>query len=82
MPCIKTGAVVKVLEYGRVAAADIHRVGDTVVVKFAGHFEESAWWQDTPGRRPVTHDLILGIDHYWDKKNGIAVVPASQLMEV
>lgn len=82
MPCIKTGAVVKVIEYGRVAAADVSTVGDTVVVKFAGNFEENAWWPDTPGCRPVTHDLILGIDHYWDKKNGIAVVPATQLTEV
>lgn len=84
MTCIKTAAIVKVLEYGRAAVADIHAAGDCLVVRFPGNFDSVAGWPEDLAAegRPVTHELVIGIDSYWNKQIGVAVVPATQLTEV
>lgn len=80
MACVKTGAQVLIAEYKRVAPADVHQVGDCMVVRFPGNFEECARWPDEGPA--ATHTLVLGLDNYWNKKAGLAVVPASQLEEI
>lgn len=58
--CVKTGAKVLVLEYGKVAAADLFLVNDVVIAKFAGSIHQGAW----PDDMEATHELIVGLDGF------------------
>lgn len=71
--CIKTGAVVKVVEYGQTIAADLFQVGESVVIRFSPGAFDQAFAFNHP--RPVTHEVYVGSAGCLDKRGGIAVVP-------
>jgi len=78
--CIKTGAVVKFIEYNQTFVADLFKVADAVVIRF----EKQAF--DMPFAfacaRPVTHEVYIGSSGLLDKRDGYAVVPCHRVKEV
>lgn len=79
MTCIKTGARVLLTNYGVVVPADLHRVGNTIVVHMpVGAFEAArsdADWNDDY----ITHEVHIGSGAFWQRSIGVLVVP-SQLV--
>lgn len=74
--CVFTGALVRVLEYGKVAPADVFQVGETIVVRFSGSIHDGQW-QDQVEH---SHTLLLGLDGFLlDGPNcSVAAVPMQQ----
>ena len=74
--CVKTGAQVLVLEYGRVQTADLFLVGDCIVINFGANIHEGRWPEEgveTP------YQAIIGLDGFWhDTKNALELVPLHQ----
>lgn len=70
--CVYTGALVRVLEYGKVQRADVFKVGQlgvseagepregTIIVRFKGSIHDGQW-QD---QAEFTHSLLLGLDGF------------------
>lgn len=79
--CVFTGAQVLVLEYGKVAQADLFLVEGSIVARFYGSIHDGAW-QD---QQVYSHKLVLGLGGFLmedqDGKDSrhVAVVPMSQL---
>lgn len=73
--CVKTGAQVLVLEYGRVQRADIFLVGDCVLINFADDVHNGKW--ANPGAA-VPYQVIIGLDGFWHDKKNVLVVPKNQ----
>lgn len=75
--CVKTGAKVLVLEYGKVASADLFLVNDVIVAKFGGSIHNGMW----PDDMPPTHEIIIGLDGFMvDGSSGtIITVPKHQV---
>lgn len=78
--CIKTGAVVKFSEYNQSMAADLFRVGDSIVIRFSPNAFDSSVSFNYP--RPVTHEVYVGSTGLLDKFGGIAVVRCCDVCEV
>ena len=76
--CVKTAAQVMILEYGRVAGADIFVVGDNLVINFGGEYPENGHW---PEEVPPTHQVTIGMDGFFHSKKGVLVVPRSHLIQ-
>lgn len=77
--CIKTGARVKVIEYGRVVPADLFQVGDTIVINLAGtDFEECGWFDGTEGMPAATHEVAIS-NGFFHKHKNVIVVKAHQV---
>lgn len=74
--CIKTGALVKVLDYGLAQRADVFLCGSSVIVKFADEV--------TNGQRiegPTGHEVVIGLLGYYSCGKGekpTLVVPMGQ----
>jgi hypothetical protein len=79
--CIKTGAYIHLVDYGSYAPADLYAVaGGTVVARFNGDLEKTVSFDP---QRPITHLLRLNTSiNYWNKRLGVAVVPAYCLVLV
>lgn len=58
--CVFNGALVRVLEYGKVQQADLFKVGDTIIVRFYDSIHAGGW-QD---RTRFTHTLLLALHGY------------------
>lgn len=78
--CIKTGAVVKLVEYGQTFACDLFQVGNTVVIRFAPDAFDQPMAFNHP--RPLTHEAYIGDQGLLDKNCGIAIVLAVYLSKV
>lgn len=73
--CVKTGAQVLVLEYGRVQTADLFLVGDCIVINFGANIHEGRWPEEgveTP------YQAIIGLDGFWHDTKNVLVVPLHQ----
>ena len=73
--CVKTGAQVLVLEYGRVQTADLFLVGDCIVINFGANIHEGRWPEEgveTP------YQAIIGLDGFWHDTKNVLVVPKHQ----
>lgn len=73
--CVKTGARVLVLEYGRVQTADLFLVGDCIVINFGANIHEGRWPEEgveTP------YQAIIGLDGFWHDTKNVLVVPKHQ----
>lgn len=74
--CIKTGALVKVLEYGVAQRADVFLCGTSVIIKFADDIQLGQRTEE-----PTGHEVIIGLGGYYscgsDEKPTI-VVPMNQ----
>lgn len=78
--CIKTGAVVTFIEYGQTFAADLFKVGGSIVIRIApDSFGSEAAFKH---QRPATHEVFVGSTGLLDKRGGIAVVPAESLIDL
>lgn len=81
--CVKTGAQVLVLEYGRVQTADLFLVGDCILINFGANIHEGRWPAVDDGSGPVpdgeAYQVIIGLDGFWhDTKNALELVPLHQ----
>lgn len=72
--CVKTGARVHVLEYGRVQTADIFLLGDTLILNFGASIHEGSW----PGAVPAEYEVCIGLEGFYHEKKGLMVVPVTQ----
>ena len=73
--CVKTGAQVLVLEYGRLQTADLFLVGDCIVINFGANIHEGRWPEEgveTP------YQAIIGLDGFWHDTKNVLVVPLHQ----
>ena len=73
--CVKTGAQVLVLEYGRVQTADLFLVGDCILINFGANIHEGRWPEEgveTP------YQAIIGLDGFWHDTKNVLVVPLHQ----
>lgn len=76
--CIKTGAYVKVLEYGMAQSADVFLVGQTIIIRFLGDLMK--------GERvecETSHQVVIGMTGFYDDgiragQNPFIIVPAEQ----
>jgi hypothetical protein len=75
MTCIYTGARVYLPEYDRTIAADLHKVGDCVVVALPAGISDCYDW----GRVVETHEVVLGDDSYCNRTQDTYIVPRSQV---
>ena len=73
--CVKTGAQVLVLEYGRVQTADLFLVGDCILINFATDIHDGRWPQ--PGK-PADYQVFIGLDGFWHDTKNVLVVPKHQ----
>lgn len=82
MTCIKTGAKVYLEEYGQTVPADIHAVGDCVVVRMNMSLFDGP--DSNFSRNGATHTVIIGPggESYWNKREGTLVVPRDNLTEL
>jgi hypothetical protein len=78
--CIKTGAIVYLIDYQRFAPADIFAVADARLLKFGRDPLNLPGWH-VPVRKP-THTLYLNRhQNYWRQADGIAVVYHEDLID-
>lgn len=77
--CIKTGAVVKFIEYNQTFVADLFQVDGAIVI----HLPADAFNQELAFNhpRPVTHEVHVG-KGLLDKRAGYAVVSADSIWQV
>lgn len=76
MQCVKTGARVMLEEYGGVAAADLYRVGSTMVAILGCDPASASMLDYSNGARArVTHLVSLGTDGYYHRSRGVIVAP-------
>lgn len=74
--CIKTGALVKVLDYGLAQRADVFLCGTCVIIKFADDIHRGQRTEE-----PTEHEVTIGLDGYYSCGKGekpTIVVPMSQ----
>ena len=78
--CVKTGAQVLVLEYGRVQTADLFLVGDCILINFATDIHDGRWPTVDDGNVDVPEDyqVIIGLDGFWNDTKNVLVVPKHQ----
>ena len=78
--CVKTGARVLVLEYGRVQTADLFLVGDCILINFGDSIHEGRWPTVDDGNVEVPEDyqVIIGLDGFWHDTKNVLVVPKHQ----
>lgn len=78
--CVKTGAQVLVLEYGRVQTADLFLVGDCILINFGASIHEGRWPTVDDGNVDVPEDyqVIIGLDGFWHDTKNVLVVPKHQ----
>lgn len=80
--CVFNNAMVNVLEYGKSQAADVFKVGDSIVVRFKRSIHEGAWTD--PSAPKASHSLLLGMSGFFmettadGETHHIAVVPMHQ----
>lgn len=82
MACIKTGARVYLEEYGQTLPADLHTVGDCVVIRMnMGMFDTE---DSNFSKVGATHSVVIGSSEnsYWNKREGTLVVPINNLTEL
>lgn len=74
--CVKTGAQVTVLDYGRTGWADVFAVGDCIVIHF-GHdvFDQGEF---LPDGQKAPYEVWLGAHGFAHKGKRMIVVPRSQ----
>lgn len=81
--CVKSSAMVRVLEYGKVAQADIFLVGDCLVLRFPRDIHQGEWAANLSAGQPInwTHTLCIGLDGFVleDAPNWTIVVPHDRL---
>ena len=73
--CVKTGARVLVLEYGKVQTADLFLVGDCMVINFGASIHEGRWPE--PGVVPQ-YQTMIGLDGFYQEGKNVLVVPKWQ----
>ena len=73
--CVKTGARVLVLEYGKVQTADLFLVGDCIVINFGANIHEGRWPEE--GVEPP-YQAIIGLEGFWHDTKNVLVVPLHQ----
>ena len=73
--CVKTGAQVLVLEYGRVQTADLFLVGDCIVINFGANIHEGRWPEEGV---ETSYQTIIGLDGFWHDTKNVLVVPLHQ----
>lgn len=73
--CVKTGAQVLVLEYGRVQTADLFLVGDCILINFGANIHEGRWPE---GGVETPYQAIIGLDGFWHDTKNVLVVPLHQ----
>ena len=73
--CVKTGARVLVLEYGRVQTADLFLVGDCIVINFGASIHEGRWPEE--GAEPP-YQAIIGLEGFYHDTKNVLVVPLYQ----
>jgi hypothetical protein len=78
--CIKTGAVVKFTEYGQTFAADLFKVANAVIIRFAPNAFDDPMAFNHP--RAVTHEVYIGSSGLLDKRNGYAVADCAHVSKV
>ena len=80
--CVKTGAQVLVLEYGRVQKADLFLVGDCILINFATDIHDGRWPAVDDGTGPLpegeAYQVIIGLDGFWHDTKNVLVVPKHQ----
>ena len=78
--CVKTGAQVLVLEYGRVQTADLFLVGDCILINFGASIHEGRWPTVDDGNVEVPEDYqaIIGLGGFWHDTKNVLVVPLHQ----
>lgn len=85
--CVKSSAMVRVLEYGKVAPADIFLVGDCLVLRFPRDIHQGEWAANLSAGQPInwTHTLCIGLDGFVleetvaDESRWTIVVPHDRL---
>ena len=73
--CVKTGARVLVLEYGKVQTADLFLVGDCMVINFGASIHEGRWPEE--GVEP-SYQAIIGLEGFYHDTKNVLVVPLHQ----
>ena len=73
--CVKTGAQVLVLEYGRVQTADLFLVGDCIVINFGANIHEGRWPEEGA---ETPYQAIIGLDGFYHDTKNVLVVPLHQ----
>ena len=73
--CVKTGARVLVLEYGKVQTADVFLAGDCIVINFGASIHEGRWPE--PGVVPQ-YLAMIGLDGFYHERKNVLVVPKWQ----
>ena len=73
--CVKTGARVLVLEYGKVQTADLFLVGDCMVINFGASIHEGSWPEE--GVEPP-YQAIIGLEGFYHDTKNVLVVPKGQ----
>lgn len=79
--CVYTGARVLFAEYGCVFSADLHAVGDCIVVNFnpaSGEANKMRDYSDA-AQRGATHTVTLGMSGFCREAKGVAVIPREAL---
>lgn len=77
--CVKTGAQVLVLEYGRVQTADLFLVGDCMVINFGTSIHEGRWpVHDDADGDGEAYQAIIGLDGFYHDTKNVLVVPLHQ----
>lgn len=76
--CIKTGAYVKVLEYGMAQGADVFLVGNTIIVRFVDDLMKGKRVEGDTG-----YEVIIGMAGFYDSgsrrgEKPFIIVPAEQ----
>lgn len=74
--CVKTGADVLVLEYGRVQRADIFLVGDCILINFVDEIHKGRWAAGFGV--PEEYQVTIGLEGFWHDTKNVLVVPKSQ----
>ncbi len=78
MTCIKTGARCYLREWKCVIIADLHVVGDAIVINGRPEMLKNAEYGLAT---PATHDVYVGSKGYMNNITGYIVVPSSQVLE-
>ena len=73
--CVKTGARVLVLEYGKVQTADVFLAGDCIVINFGASIHEGRWPEE--GVEPP-YQAIIGLEGFYHDTKNVLVVPLHQ----
>lgn len=73
--CVKTGAQVLVLEYGRVQGADIFLIGDCILLNFGDCIHQGRWPSEG---ETVDYQVMIGMDGFWHEGKNVLVVPKHQ----